>query len=158
MMAESGGLTVRPWVAALMSVSLIGGQSVTVNLAAICFYNSSATGDCPAACTGVSCCTVTAAGAGYEIVAGNIAAFLKNLFDIVGLSRYVEMRDLLTDVVYVLGRLDMRGSGPCKIQNFPSGDRTLPSGLPVRQQAGLRYTVLMGFLIPIGVGQHWWIR
>ena len=33
-----------------------------MNLAAIGLYESSATGDCPAAGTGVSCCTVTAVG------------------------------------------------------------------------------------------------
>ena len=120
MMTENGGLAVRPRATALASVSLLGGQSVTVNLAAIGLYNSSATSDCPAAGTGVSCCTVTAAGAGCEFVANNVAPFLQNLVDNVRLSRFVEMRDLLSDVRYVLGKLDMRGSGPCKIPNFPS--------------------------------------
>ena len=35
-------------------MSLVGGRSVTVNLAAISLCDSSATGDCPAAGTGIS--------------------------------------------------------------------------------------------------------
>ena len=66
----------------------------------------------------------------------NVAPFLQNLVDNVRLSIYIEMRDLLSDVIYILGKLDIRGSGPCKIPNFPSGDGRVPSGLPVRQQAG----------------------
>ena len=57
-------------------------------------------------------------------------------FDNVRLSRYVEIRDLLIDVIHVLGKLDMRGSGPCKIPNNPSGDGCAPLDLPVRQQTG----------------------
>ena len=91
-------------------------------------------GDCLAAGTGLLCCTVTAAGAGCEVVASSVAPFLQNLVDNVGLSRYVEMRDLLSDVIYVLGKLDMRGSGPCKIPM----DGCVPTGLPVRQQAGFK--------------------
>ena len=52
------------------------GQSVSVNLAAIAHYDSSAISDCPAAGTGVSCYTVTAAGARCEFVASNIPAEL----------------------------------------------------------------------------------
>ena len=65
------GLAVSFLARALTSVSLIWGQLVTVNLAAICLYDSSAIGDCPAAHTGVSCYTVTAAGARCEFVASN---------------------------------------------------------------------------------------
>ena len=68
-----------------------------MNLAAIGLYDSSATGDCPAAGTGVSCCTVTADGARCEFVANNVAQFQQNMVDNVALSRYVEMRD---DVIY----------------------------------------------------------
>ena len=100
MMTENGCLAVRPWATALTSVSLMGTQSVTVGLAASGLYDSSATGNCPAAGTGLSCCTVTAAGAGCEFVASSIALFLQNLFDNVGLSRFVEMKDLLSDVIY----------------------------------------------------------
>ena len=116
-----------------------------MGLAASGLYGDSAIGDCPAAGTGLLCCTVIAAGAGCEFVTSSIAPFLQNAVDSVGLSRYVEMRDLLSDVIYVLCKLDMRGSGPCKIPNFPSGDGCVPSGLTVRQS-------------PIGVGQHWGIR
>ena len=84
---------------------------------------------------GISCGTVTAAVAGCEFVANNIAPFLQNLVGNVSLSQYIEMRDLLIDVIYIFGKLDMRGSGPSKISNFPSGDGRVPSGLPVRQQA-----------------------
>ena len=75
-----------------------------MNLAAVGLYDSSATGDCPVAGTGVLCCTVRA---GCEFVANNVAPFLQKLVDNVRLSRYVEMRDLLSDVTYVLGKLDM---------------------------------------------------
>ena len=51
------GLVVRPRATTLISVSLIGGQSVTVDLAAIGLCDSSATGDCPAAGTGISLCS-----------------------------------------------------------------------------------------------------
>ena len=44
-----------------ISVTDGGGRSVTVNLAASGLYDSSAIGVYPAAGTGVSCCTVTAA-------------------------------------------------------------------------------------------------
>ena len=77
MMTENGGLAVRPRATALTSVSL---------MAAIGLYNSSATGDCPAAGTGLLCCTVTAAGAGCEFVASSVAPFLQNLVDNVRLS------------------------------------------------------------------------
>ena len=59
------------------------------------------------------------------------------------------MRDLLSDVIYDLGKLDMRGSGPCKIPNFPSGDGCVPSGLPVRQQAGFDPLFKLDFLAPL---------
>ena len=72
-----------------------------MNLAAIGLYDSSATADCPAAGTGVLCCTVTAAGAGCEFVASSVAPFLQNLVNNVRLSRYVEMRNLLSDVIYI---------------------------------------------------------
>ena len=72
MMRENGSLVVGPRVIALTSVSLIGGQSVTVNLAAISLCDGFATGDCPTAGTGISCCTVTAAGAGCECVTNNL--------------------------------------------------------------------------------------
>ena len=49
--------------------------------AAIGLYNSSATGDCSAAGTGILCCTVTSAGAGCEFVANSVAPFLLNLVD-----------------------------------------------------------------------------
>ena len=48
----------------------------------------------------------------------------QNLVDKVMLGRYVEIRDLLMDDAYVLGQLDILG------------DPHVPSGLPVRQQAG----------------------
>ena len=84
MMTENGGgLAVRPRATALTSVSLIGG---TVSHSKFGSDWSSVTGDCPAAGTGVSCCTVTAAGARCEFVANNVAPFL---VDNVGLSRYV---------------------------------------------------------------------
>ena len=70
-MTENGSFAVRPRATALTSVSLMGGRSVTVGLAASGLYDSSAIGDCPAA--GVSCCTVTAAEAGCEFVASSIA-------------------------------------------------------------------------------------
>ena len=57
-----------------------------MNLAAIGLYDSSAMGDCPAARTGLSCCTVTAAGAGCEFATNNVAPFLQNLVDNVRLS------------------------------------------------------------------------
>ena len=120
-----------------------------MGLAASGLYGGSATGDCPAAGTGLLCRTVTAAGAGCEFVASRIAPFLQNLVDNVGLSRYVEMRDLLSDVIYVLGKLDMRGSGPCKIPNIPSGDGCVPSGLPVRQQAGFDPLFKLDSLAPL---------
>ena len=107
------------------------------------------TGDRPAAGTGLLCRTVTAAGAGCEFVAGSIAPFLQDLVDNVGLSRYGEMRDLLSDVIYVLGKLDMRGSCPCKIPNFPSGEGCVPSGLPVRQQAGFDPLIKWDSLAPL---------
>ena len=40
MVIEDGGVVVKPLATALTSVSLIGGQSVTVNLAAIGIYDS----------------------------------------------------------------------------------------------------------------------
>ena len=89
------------------------------------------------------------AGAGCEFVASSIAPFLQKLVDNVGLSRYVEMRDLLSDVIHVFGKLDMRGSGPCKIPNFPSGDGCVPSGLPVRQQVGFDPLFKLDFLAPL---------
>ena len=94
-MTENGGLAVKPRAAALTSVSLTGGRVSHSE----CGSNwSSATGDCPAAGTGVSYCTVTDSGAWCEFVANNVAPFLQNLVDNVRLSRYVEMRDLLGDV------------------------------------------------------------
>ena len=42
-------------------------------------------------------------GVSLVVVASSVAPFLQNLVDNVGLSRYVEMRDLLSDVIYVLG-------------------------------------------------------
>ena len=120
-----------------------------MGLAAIVLYGGSVTGVCPAAGTGLLCCTVTAAGAGCGFVASSVAPFLQNLVDNVGSSRYVEMRDLLSDVIYVLGKLDMRGSGPCKIPNFPSGDGCVPSGLPVRQQAGFDPLFKLDSLAPL---------
>ena len=89
MMTENGGLALSPRATALTSVSLMGGRSVTVGLAAIGLYGGSATGDSPAAGTGLLCCTVAAAGAGCEFVASSVAPFLQNLVDNVGLSRYV---------------------------------------------------------------------
>ena len=62
MMTENGGLAVRPRATALTTVSLMGGWSVTVGLAAIGLYGGSAMGDCPAAGTGLLSRTVTAAG------------------------------------------------------------------------------------------------
>ena len=59
------------------------------------------------------------------------------------------MRNLLSDVIFVLGKLDMRGSGPCKIPNFPSGDGCVPSGLSVRQQAGFDPLFKLDFLAPL---------
>ena len=47
-------LVVRPRATTLISGSLMEGQLVTVNLAAIGLCDSSATGDCPAAGTGIS--------------------------------------------------------------------------------------------------------
>ena len=120
-----------------------------MGLAAIGLYGGSAMGDCPATGTGLLCCTVAAAGAGCEFVASSIAPFLQNLVDNVGFSRYVEMRDLLSDVIYVLCKLDMRGSGPCKIPNFPFGDGCVPSGLPVRQQAGFNPLFKLDSLAPL---------
>ena len=90
-----------------------------MGLAAIGLYGGSATGDCLAAGIGLLCGTVAAAGAGCEFVACSIAEFLQNLVDNVRLSRYVDMRDLLSDDIYVLGKLDIMGSGPCKIPKFP---------------------------------------
>ena len=120
-----------------------------MGLAASGLYGGSATADCPAAGTGLSCCTVTAAGAGCEFVASSVAPFLQNLVDNVGLSRCVEMRDLLSDFIFVLGKLDMRRSGPCKIPNFPSGDGYVSSGLPVRQQAGFYPLFKLDSLAPL---------
>ena len=57
-----------------------------MNLAATGLYDSSATGDRTAAGTGISCCTVTAAGARCEFVANNVAPFLQNMVDDVRLS------------------------------------------------------------------------
>ena len=85
---------------------------------------------------------------GCEFVANNVAPFLQNLVGNVRLSQYVEMRDMLIDVIYIFGKLDMRGSGPSKIPNFPSGDGRVPSGLPVRQQAGFDLLFKWDFLSP----------
>ena len=60
----------------------------------------------------------------------------------------MEMRDLLSDVIYVLGKLDMRGCDPYKIPNFPSGDGRVPSG-PVRQQAGFSPLFKLDSLAPL---------
>ena len=85
MMTENGGLAVRPRATALTSVSLMGGgRSVTVGLAASGLYGGSAMGDCPAAGTGLLCCTVTAAGAGCELVASSVAPFLQNWLTMLG--------------------------------------------------------------------------
>ena len=53
-MPRHDGLVVRRHATTLISVSLMEGQLVAVNLAAIGLCDSSATGDCPAAGTGIS--------------------------------------------------------------------------------------------------------
>ena len=53
-MPMQDGLLVRPRATTLISVSLMEGQLVTENFAAIGLCDSSATGDCPAAGTGIS--------------------------------------------------------------------------------------------------------
>ena len=75
-----------------------------MNLAAIGLYDNSATGDFPAAGTGVSCYTVTAAGARCEFFPD---PFMQYLVDNVRLSRYVEMRDLLMDDMCVFVGIDV---------------------------------------------------
>ena len=57
--------------------------------------------------------TVTAAGAGCEFVANNVVLFLQNLVDNIRLNQYVELRDLLIDDIYVLGKQDILGMDVC---------------------------------------------